>query len=92
MEIYPTNAMAKLIINDVSYELDDGAPIAEICENAGIPFNCNTGVCGSCQVEVLEGAENLSPLTEEEKDLGLDAHQRLTCLCSIQQGTVKIKF
>ncbi|HBR15873.1 MAG TPA: ferredoxin [Candidatus Omnitrophica bacterium] len=84
--------MAKLIIDDSSYEIPDGAQIAEICENSGIPFSCNSGVCGTCQVVVLEGAGNLNDLSEEELDLGMDHKTRLSCRCRIKNGTVRIKY
>ncbi len=84
--------MAKLIIDDEEHNIPDGAPIDAICENAGIPFSCNSGVCGTCQVQVLEGAENLSELNDEENDLGMDQNTRLSCQCSIKRGTVKITY
>ncbi len=84
--------MAILIINNKEYKVPDGSPIADACHQEGLVFDCNTGVCGQCQISVLEGAENLSGLTDEEKDLGLDAETRLGCLCAIQKGTVKITF
>jgi ferredoxin len=84
--------MAKLIIDTKEYEIPDGASIAESCEDAGIPFSCNTGVCGTCKVEVLEGAENLSDLTEDELTLGMDPHNRLSCQCRIKSGTVRITY
>ncbi|MBU0469719.1 MAG: (2Fe-2S)-binding protein [Candidatus Omnitrophica bacterium] len=84
--------MAKLIIDNVEYELLDGSGIAEACREAGIPFNCNTGVCGSCQIKVLEGAENLDDLHSEEIDFGMDKNNRLGCMCVINGGMVKITF
>lgn len=84
--------MAKLIIDNIEYELADGSSISEVCKEAGVPFNCNTGVCGSCQIKVLEGAENLGELHEEEVDLGMDRENRLGCMCVINGGTVKITF
>ncbi len=84
--------MAKLIINDNEYSLPDQSSIAEVCASAGVIFNCNNGVCGSCLIEVLEGSQRLSDLTQEELDLGLDVHRRLACQCFIQSGTVRIKF
>ena len=75
-------------------ELPDGSAIAEICEEAGVPFACTEGVCGTCVIEVKEGKENLTEPTQEEKDfLGegtLD--ERLACQCRIKQGRVKICF
>jgi ferredoxin len=84
--------MATLIINDQPYEIPDGSLIAEPCLNEGLTFNCNTGVCGDCQVTVLEGADQLADLTDEENDLGLDPTHRLACVCRIKTGTVKITF
>ena len=50
-------------------ELQNGSPIAEACEEAGVPFACTEGVCGTCVVEVEEGQENLSKPTQEEEDV-----------------------
>ena len=88
--------MAKLIFEDngEEIELEDGAPIAESCEEAGVPFACTEGVCGTCVIEVTEGQENLSAPTQEEEDfLGEGTkEERLACQCKIQKGTVKIRF
>jgi len=84
--------MAKLIIDNVTYEVPDGQPIAQACETAGIPFSCNSGVCGSCQIKVLEGTENINELTKEELELGLDRQHRLGCQCRILSGTVKATY
>ncbi len=88
--------MPKLIFdhNGDEVELPEGAPIAECCENAGVPFACTEGVCGTCIIEVKEGFENLTPPTRAEEDfLGegiLD--ERLACQCKIKNGNVRISF
>jgi ferredoxin len=88
--------MAKLIFehNGEEIELPDGSPIHQVCEDAGVPFACTEGVCGTCVIEVVEGKENLSNPTQEEQDfLGegtLD--ERLACQCKIRCGQVKITF
>jgi ferredoxin len=88
--------MATLIMDNTGeeLELEDGSPIAEQCEDAGVPFACTEGVCGTCVVEIVEGEENLSEQTEEEVDfLGegcLD--ERLACQCKIMKGSVKIRY
>ncbi len=87
--------MARLIFESTEEEKDveDGSPLAEVCEEAGVPFACTEGVCGTCVIEVEEGMENLSPFTQEEKDfLGEQDKERLACQCRIQGGCVKIKF
>ncbi|MDD3375520.1 MAG: 2Fe-2S iron-sulfur cluster-binding protein [Candidatus Omnitrophica bacterium] len=82
--------MAKLIIDQKEYEVPDNSAISDTCEDAGVRFDCNTGVCGSCHIKILEGAENLSDLTTEEIDLGMDRNNRLACQCTIKTGMVRI--
>ncbi len=84
--------MAQLTINQKSFDLPDGSPIGSLCQSQGVPFNCNTGVCGSCIVRIVAGQENLNDLTDEEIELGLDPHRRLACQCYIRAGEVKIEF
>ena len=84
--------MAKVFIDNIEFEVADGTRIDEICEKAGIPFSCNSGVCGTCQIEVLEGADNLDELNQEEQDLGMDRIHRLGCQCVIKTGTVKVTY
>lgn len=88
--------MAKLVFghNNEEIELPDDSPITEACEEAGVPFACTEGVCGTCVIEVLEGKENLSAPTQEEEDfLGEGTcDERLACQCRIKQGKVKITF
>lgn len=87
--------MAKLIFEDTQEqcELPDGSPIMEPCEQAGVPFACTEGVCGTCVIEVTEGMENLSEFNEAEADfLGELDRERLACQCKINGGCVKIKF
>jgi ferredoxin len=87
--------MPKLIFDNTGEEkeLAEEEPIASACEEAGVPFACTEGVCGTCVVEVLEGMENLSPFTQEEKDfLGEQDRERLACQCKIRGGCVKLNF
>jgi ferredoxin len=83
--------MATIIINNNSHPIPDGAAIRSICASYGVAFDCGTGVCGSCEIEVIEGAEHLNPVQPEETNLGLGQNRRLACLCIIKSGTVKIK-
>lgn len=87
--------MAKLIFKNSGDEvlLEEGAPIQEACEEAGVPFACTEGVCGTCVIEIVDGMENLSPYTEEEKDfLGTEGCERLACQCKIAKNSVTISF
>ena len=84
--------MAKLIIDGTEYEIPDGGKMDATCERAGIPFSCNSGVCATCQIEILEGQENLGELNKEELDLGMDRNNRLSCQCTIKSGVVKVTY
>ena len=80
--------------NGDQVELPEDSPIADSCEEAGVPFACTEGVCGTCVIRVLEGIENLTPPTKEEEDfLGEGTcDERLACQCKIKNGSVKISF
>ncbi len=87
--------MAKLIFvpSGEEVEVEDGSKIADSCEEAGVPFACTEGVCGTCVIEVKEGMDNLTGFTQEEEDfLGELEDERLACQCVIKSGTVKINF
>ncbi len=83
--------MAKLIIEGDEYELVDGASIQEVCEEWGIPFGCTEGICGTCRIEVEEGVDNLTGLSQEEEDMGMKPNDRLACQCKIKKGLVKVR-
>lgn len=89
--------MAKLVFQNTGdeVEIEDNGSIAQVCEEAGVPFACTEGVCGTCIVEVVEGAENLSEPTQAEIDfLGESGtkRERMCCQAKIKQGLVKISF
>lgn len=84
--------MAKLKIDDKEIPVKDGESIVEECEELGVPFSCHAGSCGICKIEIVEGAENLSELTDAEIEMGMDKKNRLACQCKIKKGEVKIKF
>jgi ferredoxin len=51
-----------------------------------LKFGCTQGNCEVCLIKVLEGKENLSPLTRQEKITLKDKCQkgyRLACQCAI---------
>ncbi len=85
--------MAKLLTKDgKEVELEEGSDIREACEKLGVEFGCSSGICGTCMIDVVEGEENLSELTEREKALNRDKKHRLACQCKIKSGNVDIGF
>lgn len=87
--------MGKLVFQNTgeTFDVKEGTSIIEACEEAGVPFACTEGVCGTCVVEVKKGMENLSPFTQEEEDfLGELKEERLACQCKLLKGTVTVTF
>ena len=86
--------MAKIISLDSEKEIElkNGEPIKEACEKLGVPFSCAEGICGTCMIDVIEGEKNLSELTQEEKDMGMNKTRRLACQCKIKNGIIKINY
>lgn len=70
-------------------ECAPGTPLRDVCdsEKARVPFGCRNGVCGTCEIEVLAGLENLSPVVEPERDtiaaFGIPAGHRLACQAKV---------
>ena len=73
-------------------EIPENSEIRDSCEELGVPFNCKHGNCGTCMIDIISGQENLSELTEQEKDLKRDREHRLACQCKIKKGEIKIDF
>ena len=84
--------MATLKCNEKGISVNDGDAIKEACRELGVPFGCENGVCGTCQIDIVSGKENLFPLNEAEQDMGRDEMHRLGCQCKIKEGTVEIRF
>jgi ferredoxin len=82
------------IIEEVEVSDNDNDDLIDKSEELGVAFGCTDGRCGSCRVEISEGMENLTELTQNERDMGLneDENARLICQCKIKQGVVKIKI
>jgi len=84
--------VGKLIINGEDFDVADGEKILETIENAGVPIGCSNGVCGTCEVEILEGMDCLSEHNQEELDLGMEGNRRLGCQLRMKGGCVKLTY
>lgn len=82
----------------VVVEAPPGARLVDLCdENAApVPFSCRSASCGTCRIDVLEGAELLEPPRDEELDVldifGDDpSRRRLACQARVRQGSGLIR-
>ncbi len=83
--------MATLQLDENKVDVPDGEPVKEFAKELDIPFGCESGFCGTCLVEVEDGAENLAEKTDAEKEFGLEENQRLCCQMKIKSGLVQIR-
>jgi nitrite reductase (NADH) large subunit len=79
----------------VAFPVAKGATLLDAIERAGlkINFGCRAGMCGADPVVICEGAQNLSPISDDEaatlRRLGLEGKARLACMCTVK-GPVTI--
>jgi ferredoxin len=75
-----------------------GGRLIDLCDerSATIPFSCRSASCGTCRIDVLEGAELLDPPADEEIDVleifGDDpARRRLACQVRFGEGEGRLR-
>ena len=84
--------------DNIIHEVDNGTPLIEFCDevDVSLSFGCTEGTCGVCEVTVLEGRDNISRITDEEKDYllpeDLDEGMRLGCQVKIRKGDVTLSW
>lgn len=68
----------------------EGINLMQMLQSQQIPVasSClGDGICGKCKVQVLSGAENLSPIADREQflktRLKMAANERVSCQCSV---------
>ncbi|MFZ9518917.1 MAG: 2Fe-2S iron-sulfur cluster-binding protein, partial [Silvanigrellaceae bacterium] len=85
------------VLEDLEVEVPHGTKMSDVVEAAGadVTFGCKSGTCGTCRVRIVDGQENLSSPTPEERDflssLGANADERLGCQFCIH-GNVSIDY
>lgn len=88
--------MIPVEVGQVRLAVESGATMQQICDAHAteVVFGCRAAQCGACLVEVLAGAENLSPVAEDEQAildlLAGSADCRLACQLTVL-GPVAIK-
>ncbi|MEI6692699.1 MAG: 2Fe-2S iron-sulfur cluster-binding protein [Chlorobium sp.] len=88
----------KITINNHSYDAEKGNRLLDIARSnqEHIGYFCGgNSICQTCYIKVLEGAELLSPLSDEEKALLSDTlvqeGTRMACLTTIEkEGSIRI--
>lgn len=80
----------KITTDDLTIDVREDYPLIDMCEeyDTSILFGCRDGACGACMVRILDGAENLSPMQDDEKDfletMAAEPDERLACQCKVR--------
>ena len=84
--------------DEITHQIEDGSRLIEVCDETGVslPFGCTEGSCGVCELTVIEGRNNLSKITDEEKNYllpeDLDRGMRLGCQIKIRKGEITLTW
>ncbi|MET8249195.1 2Fe-2S iron-sulfur cluster-binding protein [Streptomyces sp. NPDC005202] len=79
--------------------LPAGAPLTDLENETShrvIPFGCQSGACGACVIEVLDGSDSLGEMDADESDFLEDLGRtggdfRLACQCRLMDAaTVQV--
>lgn len=77
----------------VEADLPNGGRLVDLCDerSAPVPFSCRSANCGTCRIEVIQGAELLEPARNDELEVldlfGDDpARCRLACQAHVRPG------
>lgn len=83
-------------INDDAFTTQRGIDLIELCDNeiTDLNFMCRKASCATCLIEVIEGAENINPVTGQEKIVlsmvSDNANARLACQVRLN-GNIKVE-
>jgi ferredoxin len=76
----------------------EGGSLVDLCDDhaAAIPFSCRSANCGTCRVEVLEGASELCEPEDEELDVleifAAPPSHRLACCAKMKPGLATLRI
>ena len=75
----------------------EGGALVDVCDEhrTNIPFSCKAANCGTCRVEVLEGASELLPPKDDELDVldifAAPPNVRLACQAKMKPGLARLR-
>ncbi len=76
----------------------DGGRLLDACDELRAPilFSCRSASCGTCRVDVLEGADLLSPATPDELEtlaiFGSPEGRRLACQVQVRPMAGRLRL
>jgi len=87
--------MIRFLKSQTAVEVPEGSNLMESLLDSGMPVasSCGgEGICSKCNIQIIEGEENLSEETDLEEDLkdinDIDADRRISCQTEINGDIV----
>lgn len=80
--------------DNLKIDVKEGYAMIDMCEDhdTSILFGCRDGACGACMIKVIEGADKLSPMQDDERDfletMAAEPDERLACQCKVYGDVV----
>jgi len=58
------------LVNGSSHDVPAGTSFLDFCQSHDAPhdFGCTVGSCGTCRLELVEGADHVNPISDEERE------------------------
>jgi len=89
----------RFLNDDIEHHVEVGASLQSAANDAdaGLPFGCRAGTCGTCAIRVVKGGESLEDRGFVEDDtLGVvgvdDPSARLACQVFVGDGDLEIEY
>jgi ferredoxin len=79
-------------------EEPSGGRLVDICDDtqAAVPFSCRGASCGTCRVDILEGADLVDPPDANEREIlelfGDPPARRLACVVRVRPGSGRLRL
>lgn len=91
--------MVRVIFDAVEQDVIAPARLLDVCDDlhAPVSFSCRDGNCGTCVVDILEGADLLDEPSDHEKRTLAETHapagSRLACRASVTgtRGVLRLR-
>lgn len=75
--------------DNITVEVAAGTSLVDVADQveASLPFGCRDGLCGTCIMTVLEGLDQMAPMSDDERETlenyEATPNQRLGCQTNV---------
>jgi ferredoxin len=95
--VRPVMPLVRFLPSGFETEAPAGTRLVDVVDDhpeADVPFSCRSATCGTCRVEVTEGADALEPADSDEREVlalfGDPPEVRLCCQLRVARDTDRV--